>query len=63
VSRKDQDAFALRTQQRWAKAHAAGFFRGRIDSGPDSTKVRRSEDSLIPMSIRDPIRLLRPCRN
>jgi len=26
VSRKDQDAFALRTQQRWAKAHAAGFF-------------------------------------
>ncbi len=26
VSRGDQDAFALRTQQRWAKAHAAGFF-------------------------------------
>ena len=26
VSRADQDAFALRTQQRWAKAHAAGFF-------------------------------------
>ncbi len=26
VSREDQDAFALRTQQRWAKAHAAGFF-------------------------------------
>ena len=26
VSRVDQDAFALRTQQRWAKAHAAGFF-------------------------------------
>lgn len=26
VSRADQDAFALRTQQRWATAHAAGFF-------------------------------------
>jgi len=26
VSREDQDAFAWRTQQRWAKAHAAGFF-------------------------------------
>jgi acetyl-CoA acyltransferase len=24
VNREDQDAFALRTQQRWAKAHAAG---------------------------------------
>ena len=26
VSREDQDAFSFRTQQRWAKAHAAGFF-------------------------------------
>ena len=26
VSRADQDSFAYRTQQRWAKAHAAGFF-------------------------------------
>ena len=26
VSRQDQDAFSFRTQQRWAKAHAAGFF-------------------------------------
>src|SRR5689334_4593060 len=26
VSRADQDAFALRSQQRWGKAHAAGFF-------------------------------------
>ena len=30
VSRADQDAFAYRTQQRWAKAHAAGFFRDEI---------------------------------
>jgi 3-oxoadipyl-CoA thiolase len=26
VSRQDQDAFSFRTQQRWAKAHADGFF-------------------------------------
>lgn len=26
VNRADQDAFAYRSQQRWAKAHAAGFF-------------------------------------
>ncbi|MES2296548.1 MAG: 3-oxoadipyl-CoA thiolase [Pseudomonadota bacterium] len=30
ISRVDQDAFALRSQQRWAKAHAAGFFAGEI---------------------------------
>jgi acetyl-CoA acyltransferase len=27
VKRDDQDAFALRSQQRWARANAAGFFR------------------------------------
>src|SRR5579862_9620939 len=27
VSRQDQDAFSFRTQQRWAQAHGAGFFR------------------------------------
>ncbi|MGZ8288110.1 MAG: 3-oxoadipyl-CoA thiolase [Telluria sp.] len=30
VSRADQDAFALRSQQRWARAHAAGLFRDEI---------------------------------
>ena len=35
VSREDQDAFALRTQQRWAKAHAIGYF----------------ADELVPVSI------------
>jgi acetyl-CoA acyltransferase len=34
VSRADQDAFALRTQQRWARAHAAGFFKHEIVSVP-----------------------------
>jgi acetyl-CoA acyltransferase len=35
VSREDQDAFALRTQERWSRANAAGFF----------------ADELIPVSI------------
>ena len=30
VSRADQDAFAIRSQQRWAAAHAAGFFKEEI---------------------------------
>jgi len=30
VGRADQDAFALRSQQRWAAAHAKGFYRGEI---------------------------------
>jgi acetyl-CoA acyltransferase len=30
VSRADQDAFALRSQQRWAAAHAAGHFKDEI---------------------------------
>jgi 3-oxoadipyl-CoA thiolase len=30
VSRQDQDAFSLRTQQRWAAAHSAGFFKGEV---------------------------------
>jgi 3-oxoadipyl-CoA thiolase len=30
VSRGDQDAFALRSQQRWASAHKAGFFQGEV---------------------------------
>jgi 3-oxoadipyl-CoA thiolase len=30
VSRADQDAFAIRSQQRWARAHAAGLFRDEI---------------------------------
>src|ERR1700754_3363124 len=32
VARADQDAFALRSQQRWRAAHAAGFFASEIAS-------------------------------
>ncbi|MCF8178155.1 MAG: 3-oxoadipyl-CoA thiolase [Sulfuritalea sp.] len=31
IGRADQDAFALRSQQRWAAAQAAGFFKDEID--------------------------------
>jgi 3-oxoadipyl-CoA thiolase len=34
VRRQDQDAFAYRTQQRWARAHAAGFFKHEIVAAP-----------------------------
>ena len=34
VGRADQDAFAYRTQQRWARAHAAGFFKQEIVAVP-----------------------------
>jgi 3-oxoadipyl-CoA thiolase len=30
INRADQDAFAVRSQQRWAKAHAAGVFKDEI---------------------------------
>jgi len=30
IARADQDAFALRSQQRWAAAHASGFFTGEL---------------------------------
>ena len=34
VGRADQDAFAYRTQQRWARAHAAGYFKQEIVAVP-----------------------------
>jgi acetyl-CoA acyltransferase len=34
VGREDQDAFAMRTQQRWARARAAGFFKCEIVAVP-----------------------------
>ena len=38
VGRADQDAFAYRTQQRWARAHAAGFFKQEIVAVPVAQK-------------------------
>jgi 3-oxoadipyl-CoA thiolase len=41
VARADQDAFALRSQQRWAAAHRAGFFANEI--APVTLPQRRAE--------------------
>ncbi len=38
ISRVDQDAFSYRTQQRWAQAHASGFFKHEIVPVPISQK-------------------------
>ena len=38
VARADQDAFALRSQQRWAAAHAKGFYRSEIVPVPVPAK-------------------------
>ena len=39
VGRADQDAFAYRTQQRWARANAAGFFKQEIVAVPVPQKT------------------------
>jgi acetyl-CoA acyltransferase len=53
VERADQDAFALRSQQRWAQAHAAGCSRKRSCRSPSRSR-RASRASSIPTSIRVP---------
>ncbi|MBV7537289.1 3-oxoadipyl-CoA thiolase [Duganella sp. sic0402] len=45
VSRADQDAFALRSQQRWAAAHAAGVFRDEIV--PVTLAQRKGEPKVV----------------
>ena len=42
VSREDQDAFALRSQQRWAAAHAAGRFDDELVPVGDVARRRAS---------------------
>jgi 3-oxoadipyl-CoA thiolase len=45
IVRTDQDAFALRSQQRWAAAHAAGFFAREIV--PVALPQKRGEPKLV----------------
>jgi acetyl-CoA acetyltransferase len=53
ISRADQDAFALRSQQRWAAAHAAGRFADELV--PVEIPARRAtRSSSTPTSIRAP---------
>jgi 3-oxoadipyl-CoA thiolase len=47
VSRADQDAFALRSQQRAAKAHADGYFDGEITPVPVPVPQRKGEPVLV----------------
>jgi len=45
ISRADQDAFAFRTQQRWAKAQAAGFFAAEVV--PISIPQKKGEAKVV----------------
>ena len=45
ISREDQDALALRSQQRWAKANAAGLFKDEIV--PVSIPLKRGETRIF----------------
>jgi len=45
ISRADQDAFAVRSQQRWAAAHAAGVFRNEIV--PVTLPQRRGDPKVV----------------
>ncbi|UQI40252.1 3-oxoadipyl-CoA thiolase [Vreelandella venusta] len=45
ISRHDQDAFALRSQQRWQVAHDAGFFAKEIM--PITVSQRRQKDIIV----------------
>ena len=54
VARNDQDAFALRSQQRAAKAVAAGFYAGRDHAGRDARPARPARFASTRTSIRGP---------
>lgn len=45
IARKDQDAFALRSQQRWSEAHRRGFFKGEIV--PVAVPQKKGDSKLI----------------
>jgi 3-oxoadipyl-CoA thiolase len=45
IAREDQDAFALRSQQRWAEANRTGFFKGEIV--PVAVPQKKGDPKLI----------------
>jgi acetyl-CoA acyltransferase len=45
IAREDQDAFALRSQQRWAEANRTGFFKGEIV--PVAVPQKKGDSKLI----------------
>jgi acetyl-CoA acyltransferase len=65
VCRQDQDAFALRTQQRWGKAHARGFFKCEIVAVPvaqpkGAPKVFDTDEQPRPDTTMEGLRKLKP---
>ena len=70
VSREDQDAFALRSQRRWAEAHEAGRFAdelvpaGELELMVDGTRhtLRAGDVYAIPGNVTHSARALTDCR-
>src|SRR6202522_1713954 len=65
VGRADQDAFAYRTQQRWARAHAAGFFKQEIVGVPvpqkkGDAKIFDADEHPRPDTTLDALAKLKP---
>jgi acetyl-CoA acyltransferase len=65
VARRDQDAFALRTQQRWARAHAAGFFKCEIVAVPvaqakGDPKIFNTDEQPRPDTTMEGLQKLKP---
>lgn len=65
VSRADQDGFAWRSQQRWARAQAAGFFRGEITpvtvaQGKGEAKVFDTDEHPRPGTTLEALAKLKP---
>jgi 3-oxoadipyl-CoA thiolase len=65
VGRADQDAFAYRTQQRWARANAAGFFKQEIVAVPvpqkkGDAKILDTDEHPRPETTLDGLAKLKP---
>ena len=65
VGRADQDAFAYRTQQRWARANAAGFFKQEIVAVPvpqkkGDAKIFDTDEHPRPETTVDALAKLKP---
>jgi acetyl-CoA acyltransferase len=65
VGRADQDALAYRTQQRWARAHAAGFFKQEIVPVPvpqkkGDPKISDTDEHPRPDTTLDGLAQLKP---
>jgi acetyl-CoA acyltransferase len=65
VGRADQDAFAYRTQQRWARANAAGFFKQQIVAVPvpqkkGDAKILDTDEHPRPDTTLDALAKLKP---